>query len=83
MHPNGAHNYCCGGGGGLAATGDYGNLRTTMGMKKAEQIRQTGANILVTNCFNCMTQIQNLKKAYDLDIEVRSIVEVVAQSLKL
>jgi Fe-S oxidoreductase len=83
MHPNGAHNYCCGGGGGLAATGDYGNLRTTMGMKKAEQIRQTGAKILVTNCFNCMTQIQNLKKAYDLDIEVRSIVEVVAQSLKL
>lgn len=81
MHPNGAHNYCCGGGGGLAATGDYGNLRITMGMKKADQIRQTGAKMVITNCFNCMTQMQNLKKAYDLDIEVKSIVEVVAQSM--
>ena len=82
MHPHGARNYCCGGGGGLASTGDYGQLRITMGKKKAEQIRQTGAKVVVTNCFNCMTQIRDLSKAYELDIEVKSIVELVAESLK-
>ena len=51
------------------------------GKKKAEQIRQTGAKIVVTNCFNCMTQIRDLSKAYDLGIEVKSIVELVSESL--
>lgn len=82
MHPHGARNYCCGGGGGLASTGDYGQMRITMGQKKAEQIRQTGAKVVVTNCFNCMTQIRDLSKAYKLGVEVKSIVELVAESLK-
>ena len=82
MHPNGARNYCCGGGGGLASTGDYGQLRITMGRKKAEQIRQTGAKVVATNCFNCMTQIRDLSKAYELGVEVKSIVELVSESLK-
>jgi len=37
---------------------------------------------VVTNCFNCMTQIRDLSKAYELGIEVKSIVELVAESLK-
>jgi Fe-S oxidoreductase len=82
MHPHGARNYCCGGGGGLASTGDYGQMRITVGKKKADQIRLTGAKIVATNCFNCMTQIRDLNKAYDLDIEVKSIVELVAESLR-
>ena len=82
MHPHGARNFCCGGGGGLASTGDYGQLRIKMGQKKADQIRQTGAKVVVTNCFNCMTQIRDLSKAFDLGVEVKSIVELVAESLK-
>jgi Fe-S oxidoreductase len=81
MKPNRARNFCCGGGGGLASTGDYGKLRVTVGKKKAEQIRETGAKIVATNCFNCMTQIRDLSKAYDLGIEVKSIVELVSESL--
>ena len=82
MQPHGARNYCCGGGGGLASTGDFGQLRITAGKKKAEQIRQTGAKIVATNCFNCMTQIRDLSKAYDLDVKVKSIVELTAESLR-
>ena len=82
MHPHGARNYCCGGGGGLASTGDYGQMRITVGKKKAEQIRQTGAKIVATNCFNCMTQIRDLNNAYELGIDVKSIVELVAETLK-
>jgi Fe-S oxidoreductase len=81
MLPNRARNFCCGGGGGLASSGDYGKIRVTAGKKKAEQIRQTGAKIVATNCFNCMTQIRDLNKAYDLGIEVKSIVELVSESL--
>ncbi len=81
MHPHGVRNYCCGGGGGLASTGDFGKLRINAGKKKAEQIRETGAKIVATNCFNCMTQIRDLSKAYDLGIEVKSIVEITSESL--
>jgi Fe-S oxidoreductase len=83
MQPNRARNFCCGGGGGLASTGDYGKLRVEAGKKKADQIRQTGAKIVSTNCFNCMTQIRDLSKAYELGIEVKSIVELVSESLIL
>jgi Fe-S oxidoreductase len=81
MQPHGARNYCCGGGGGLASTGDFGQLRLTAGKKKVEQIRRTGAKIVATNCFNCMTQIRDLSKAYDLGVEVKSIVELTAEAL--
>ena len=83
MKPNGGRNYCCGGGGGLGSTAEYGQIRIINGKTKAEQIQQSGAKIVATNCFNCMTQIRDLNKAYDLDIEVKSIVELVAGSLKL
>ena len=82
MEPNGVWNLCCGGGGGLSATPDYGQKRVLAGKAKADQIRQTGAKVVVTNCYNCMTQIRELNKAYELGIEVKSIVELVADSMK-
>ena len=81
MQPNGMHNYCCGGGGGLASTGDFGKVRLDAGKRKAAQIRQSGAKIVVTNCFNCLTQIRDLSQTYDLGVEVKSIVEIVSKSL--
>ncbi len=82
MEPHGVWNLCCGGGGGLSATPDYGQKRVLAGKAKADQIRQTGAKVVVTNCYNCMTQIRELNKAYELGIEVKSIVELVADSMK-
>ena len=80
MQPTRAHNFCCGG--GLASTADFGKIRATVGKTKAEQIRQTGAKIVITNCFNCLTQIRDLIKIYELeDVEVKSIVELVSESL--
>lgn len=82
MEPHGVLSYCCGGGGGLAATGAYRKKRMKMGRIKAEQIRKTGAKIVATNCFNCRTQIRDLSGEYDLGVEAKSIVELVAASLK-
>lgn len=81
MQPHGVHNYCCGGGGGLASTGDFGHIRHRMGKIKAEQIRKTGARTVVTGCFNCRNQIRDIGNNYELGIEVKSIVEVVAGSI--
>ncbi len=82
MTPTGVHNYCCGGGGGLASTGELGHIRQRMGKIKADQIRRTGAKTVITGCFNCKNQIRDIAKNYDLDYEVKSIVEVVASSIK-
>ncbi len=82
MTPTGVHNYCCGGGGGLASTGSLGHIRQRMGKAKAEQIRKTGAKTVITGCFNCKNQIRDIAENYDLDYEVKSIVEVVAAAIK-
>lgn len=81
MTPTGVHNYCCGGGGGLASTGDLGHIRQRMGKIKADQIRATGAKTVVTGCFNCKNQIRDIANNYDLDYQVKSIVEVVGASI--
>ena len=83
MEPHGAWNYCCGGGGGLAATGEYGKIRMEMGKVKAEQIENAGVKIVATNCYNCRTQISELNNKYKLGIKVKSIVELVADSIKV
>ena len=83
MEPHGALNYCCGGGGGLSASGDYGQLRIQIGKVKAEQIKKTGAKIIVSNCYNCHTQLIELNEKYKLGLQVKSIVELVADSLEV
>ena len=54
----------------------------TMGRKKAEQISRTGAGLVITSCFNCLTQIRSLNKEYDLGIEVKNILELVAYAIE-
>ncbi len=81
MTPTGVHNYCCGGGGGLASTGDLGHIRQRMGKIKADQIRKTGAKTVITGCFNCKNQIRDISETHGLDFQVKSIVEVVANSI--
>ena len=73
---------CCGGGGGLSATGTYGQKRIEVGKVKADQIQQSGAKVVVTGCYNCMTQIKELNRTFKLGVEVKSIVEFVAESIK-
>ena len=81
MEPHGVRSICCGGGGGLSSTSEYVQRRLEIGKEKADQIRATGAKIVATNCFNCMTQIRDLGKACDLGIEVKSIVELTAEAI--
>jgi Fe-S oxidoreductase len=81
MHPNREKNYCCGGGGGQLAMTRFAKRRLETGKIKADQIRETGAKIVVTPCHNCIDQISELNREYDLKVEIKTVSEVVADAL--
>ena len=72
MTPNRTENYCCGGGGGTVSIDEIRAFRTgLMGKRKAEQIRATGASIVVSPCANCKKQLKEVCEDNDLeDVEV-------------
>ena len=56
-------------------------FRIQTGKLKAEQIKQTGAKVLVTPCENCRLQIGNLNEVYGLGIEISSMMDFVANNM--
>ena len=81
MHPNRAENFCCTGGGGAMSMSEYTPLRLKSGRIKADQLKATGAKVVVTSCHNCVDGLADLIKHYDLDIEVTQLVNLVSEAL--
>ncbi len=81
MTPNGLENYCCGGGGGLVALPEYYEKRMRAGKPKAEQIRKTKAKIVAAACENCKLQLNDLNNYYNLGVEVKGLVDLVANAI--
>ena len=81
MTPNRIHSFCCGAGSGLVAVPEWTDIRLQAGKLKADQIRHTGAKIVVTSCDNCRYQIGELNEHYGLNIEVTSISELAVKAL--
>jgi Fe-S oxidoreductase len=68
MTPNRTENYCCGGGGGTVSIDEIRAFRTgPLGKRKVDQIRATGAQIVVSPCANCKKQLRELCQDNDLD----------------
>jgi Fe-S oxidoreductase len=81
MYPNREGNYCCGAGGGALAM-PFKEERVFHGRFKARQILRSKAKLLIAPCHNCRDQImRTLCKEYDLDIEVKYLWQLVAESL--
>jgi Fe-S oxidoreductase len=81
MYPGHEANYCCGAGGGAWAM-PFKEERVFYGRIKAQQIRKSGAKMVIAPCHNCRDQImKSLDKEYNLGIEVKYIWELVADSL--
>jgi CheY-like chemotaxis protein len=83
MYPNRAENYCCTGGGGAMSMSEYTPRRLESARIKADQIRATGAKVVVTSCHNCVDGLNDLIKHYKLDCEVKQLVNLVANALVL
>jgi Fe-S oxidoreductase len=82
MYPNRSENWCCGGGGGLAAMDDIHEFRMKVsGKKKMEQIRDTGAKYVAAACANCKRQMTQLMEYYDMDVAVGGVHDMLSRAI--
>ena len=81
MSPCGHQNFCCGGGGGQLAMGNYKQRRLAASAVKARQIRDTGAKVVCAPCHNCIDQLMELSKEHSLGIQIKTVAELVANAL--
>lgn len=83
MTPHGIDNFCCGGGGGQLAMSEYNERRMKIAEIKADQIRKTGAKIVVTPCHNCVDQLMQIDNKFKLGVQIKTLAEVVADAIVL
>ncbi|MCK5609597.1 (Fe-S)-binding protein [Candidatus Pacearchaeota archaeon] len=84
MTPNREYNHCCGGGGGYVPMGPaFKRRRMESGKIKADQIKETGARIVVVPCHNCFDQISDLNTEYNLGIRVVHFKTIMAPMIML
>ncbi len=83
MQPGGELNYCCGGGGGTVSIDEIRKFRTGQsGLLKARQIRDTGAEIVVSPCANCKKQLREVCEDHQLEeVEVVGLHDLLLQVL--
>ncbi len=82
MTPSGRLNYCCGGGGGLVSCDETHEFRMEVaGRAKADQIRATGAEIVITPCANCKKQVKEIVEYYKLPCEVMGLHDLILKAI--
>ena len=84
MAPNGTRNYCCGGGGGTVSIDEMHDFRMQIGGKvKAEQIRATGADIVVAPCANCKKQLRELVDHHKLNVTIKGLHDLLYEAVEV
>ena len=74
--------YCCGGGGGTVSVDEIREFRTMVGGKaKADQIRATGAKIVVSPCANCKKQVAEVCQDHGLDVRVCGLHDLLLEAI--
>ncbi len=81
LSPCGRDNWCCGGGGGALTMSEYRSWRLDVARVKAEQIRATGAMVIATSCHNCIDQLNEINRHYELGLKVVNTCELTADAL--
>jgi Fe-S oxidoreductase/ActR/RegA family two-component response regulator len=81
MYPNRTENYCCTGGGGAMSMSEYTPQRLKSAIVKANQLKDTGAQAVVTSCHNCVDGLTDVIRHYELGMEVTQLVNLVANAL--
>jgi Fe-S oxidoreductase len=83
LNPHGRENYCCGGGSGLVSLDETYEFRMRVsGRTKAEQIRESGAQIIASPCANCKKQLRELVDFYKLPVQVVGVHDLVLRSIE-
>lgn len=81
MTPNREQNWCCGGGGGLVAETEFDQVRLKSGRLKVDQIKATGAKVVVSPCENCRLQMDALNTEYNMGVRISSMLDLVVDAL--
>jgi Fe-S oxidoreductase len=82
MKPSREANFCCGGGSGiLFDDSDMYQFRILASNKKAEQVRETGADTLCAPCSICKAQLYPMVKEHKLPVEVVGLIDLVGHAL--
>ncbi len=83
MKPNGIKNYCCGGGGSIVILEDLLDFRVRIaGKVKADQIQESGAEMVCAPCANCKKMLRELVDFHKLPVTVIGLHDLLAKSLK-
>jgi Fe-S oxidoreductase len=84
MTPAGTRNYCCGGGGGTVSIAEMHDFRMeVIGKTKAEQLKATGADIVVAPCANCKKQLREVIEHYELPMQVMGLHDIMYRAIIL
>jgi Fe-S oxidoreductase len=83
LTPNREEAYCCGGGAGLVANPDVIDLRMLAGKPKVEQVRRSGASVVVAACENCRLQLGDISSHYGAGFGVTAIADLVVKAMRL
>jgi len=84
MEPHGQFNYCCGGGGGLVSIDEINEYRMEIsGRVKADQIKKTEAEIIISPCANCKKQLRELVEHYNLPCKVMGLHDLILQAIEI
>ncbi len=60
---------------------EFKKRRIESGRIKAEQIKATGAKIVISPCHNCYDQIKDLNTEYNLGVKVIQFKEVISEAM--
>jgi glycolate oxidase iron-sulfur subunit len=71
---------CCGFAGFFSL--HFKDMSRSIGRKKIENITNTMADTVVTSCPGCVMQLESLKREANVKVNVRHIVEVIAEAMK-
>jgi Fe-S oxidoreductase len=74
-------NWCCGGGGGVSAIERAEDLRIKVFKRKKSQLEELNVETLVTACANCRLVIEEGLEAYNMEIPVVGLTEMIAEHL--
>ncbi len=84
MTPKDDHNYCCSAGGGMIDAGPaWKSARIEGGKIKAEQIKDTGAKIVIAPCHTCHKGIEDLNEYYKMGVHVKFLTDIIADLMEI
>lgn len=83
LEHNREHSFCCGGGGGALAMPEFSPRRIAAGKVKADEIRATGADVVLQSCHNCTDQLKEICEHYKIKARVMNLAELLTEAIVL